>query len=90
MAVDPAPLGNELDVLTRELGRLLRTVGRSSSEASGIEATAARLAAAVDALGAGRGKVDIRVERLIRARPVTAAASAFALGMAVGLLLMRH
>jgi len=89
MAVDPAISGNELDVLTRELGRLLKTVGRSGSDASGMESTAARLAAAVDALGADLGKADIRVERLIRAHPLTAAASAFALGIAVGLLLRR-
>jgi len=47
------------------------------------------VAAAMEALGAGLIDADFEAERRIRARPIMATASAFAIGMAIGLLLRR-
>ena len=88
MAIDPAILRNELDALTHELSQLLRTVGARHG-ASTAPPIAVPVAAAIEALGTGLIDADFEVERLIRAHPLMATASAFAIGMAIGLLLRR-
>ncbi|WP_035655330.1 hypothetical protein [Bradyrhizobium sp. STM 3809] len=84
MAMDPALLRKELDALTQELGLLLRDGAGPRSDFDGPSLTEP-VAAAIGALG----KADVQVERLIRDRPVTATLAAFALGVAVGVILRR-
>ncbi len=88
MAIDPTTLRTELDSLTRELSQLLRGAGapRDNPDA---QPAAGMLAAAIEALGMRLSETDVQVERMIRDRPIVATASAFALGLAVGLLLRR-
>ncbi len=87
MTIDSARLRDELEVLTRHLGRLLESGDRARSEYPG--AIAVGLGSAIDALGTSLNEADAKMEQLVRKRPVTAMASAFALGLAVGLLLRR-
>jgi ElaB/YqjD/DUF883 family membrane-anchored ribosome-binding protein len=88
MAIDPAIIRNELDALGQELGQLLR--GANARHASSnAQPSSEPAAAAIGVLGAALSEADIEVERLIRARPIMATAAAFAIGMAVGLLLRR-
>ncbi|MGY3451013.1 hypothetical protein [Bradyrhizobium sp. USDA 4353] len=88
MAIDAATLRNELDALTHELGDLLR---HANAHHSGVDpqATTEPIAAAISALGSGLSDADLQIERLIRARPITATVAAFTIGMAIGLLLRR-
>jgi len=88
MAIDPTILRNELDVLTRGLSHLLRAADAPHG-ASIAPPIAVPVAAAMEALGAGLIDADFEAERRIRARPIMATASAFAIGMAIGLLLRR-
>ncbi|GLH77467.1 hypothetical protein SSBR45G_23750 [Bradyrhizobium sp. SSBR45G] len=88
MAIDPAILRNELDALTREVGRLMRNTGGHRAGPDG-QPIAEPTAAAIGSLSAGLRDADFHIERLIQARPIMAAAAAFAVGVAVGLLLRR-
>jgi hypothetical protein len=85
-AIDATTLRNELDGLTRELGQLLRS-DRTPHDGSDAYPIAGALAAAIESLDLG--DAGAHVERLIRDRPIMTTASAFALGMAIGLLLRR-
>jgi ElaB/YqjD/DUF883 family membrane-anchored ribosome-binding protein len=87
MAIDPAIIRNELDALAQELGQLLRNVG--ARHAGSAQPSSEPVAAVIDVLGTALNEADFEVERLIRARPIMATATAFAIGMAVGLLLRR-
>jgi len=89
MTIDSARLRNELEVLTRHLGRLLESGDRTRSEYPGAEAIAAGLGSAIEALGISLSETDAKMEQLVSKRPATAVASAFALGLAVGFLLRR-
>lgn len=88
MAIDSTTLHHELDRLTRELGLLLRTAGEAD-RASSRAPNAVSLDTTIEALGEALTEADFHVERLVRTRPITATASAFALGVVVGLLFRR-
>ena len=80
---------HELAALTRELRELLSQIENKDSGQSRRASMMATIAAMSAALGRDLGDAELRVEQLIRSRPVTAAVSAFAIGIAVGLLLRR-
>ncbi|MGJ4897608.1 MULTISPECIES: hypothetical protein [unclassified Bradyrhizobium] len=89
MAIDPTTLRTELESLTRELSQLLRGAGTPRDNPDAQPAAAGMLAAAIEVLDMRLSETDVQVERMIRDRPIVATASAFALGLAVGLLLRR-
>ncbi|CCD84443.1 conserved protein of unknown function [Bradyrhizobium sp. ORS 285] len=88
MAIDAATLRNELDALTHELGHLLRHAATHQTGAN-AQATTEPIEAAISALRSGLSDGDLQLEQLIRARPIMATATAFTIGMAIGLLLRR-
>jgi ElaB/YqjD/DUF883 family membrane-anchored ribosome-binding protein len=89
MAIDSTTLNHELDRLTRELDRLLRKASEAGQASSHARPTAVSLDTTIEALGAALTEADFHVERLVRARPIMATASAFALGIVIGLIFRR-
>ncbi len=88
----PDALRDELQALKVDLSRLLNQSAedifdRSKSQA---DAVADQIKAALSDLGEALSQEEDQLARMVSERPVTALASAFALGMFVGLLLRRH
>ncbi|UFZ04299.1 hypothetical protein LQG66_34800 [Bradyrhizobium ontarionense] len=89
MAIDSTTLNHELDRVTRELGRLLRMAGEAGQSSSHAQPAAVSLYTTIEALGAALTEADFHPKQLVRAHPIMATASAFALGIVVGLLFRR-
>jgi len=88
----PDALRDELQALKVELSQLLNTSAedifdRSRSHA---DAVADQIKAALSDLGEALTQEEAQLAKIVAERPVTALASAFALGMFVGLLMRRH
>jgi ElaB/YqjD/DUF883 family membrane-anchored ribosome-binding protein len=89
---DSSELAAELKSLQGEMSRLLNRTGEGLFDATkdGAEALADQVKTAMNDLGKTLGEQEDHLETLISERPVAALASAFALGVVVGLILRRH
>lgn len=85
-------LGEELLALKSEMSRLLdmSAADMLGSARNQSEAIADQVKAALGELGDTLSEEEEHVERLVAERPIAALASAFALGVALGLMLRRH
>jgi ElaB/YqjD/DUF883 family membrane-anchored ribosome-binding protein len=85
-------LGEELVALKSEMSHLLNMPVDDMLDAarSQSEALANQIKATLTELGETLRDEEEHVGRLIAERPITAMASAFALGVAIGLILRRH
>jgi ElaB/YqjD/DUF883 family membrane-anchored ribosome-binding protein len=85
-------LKDELQALKGDLSRLLNTTGEGIFDASKnrAEALAEQVKVALDDLGQTLSEQEGNLESIISERPVASLASAFALGVVVGLMLRRH
>jgi ElaB/YqjD/DUF883 family membrane-anchored ribosome-binding protein len=85
-------LSDELQTLRVDLSRLLsatadETFDRTRTQA---EALAEQIKAALNELGEALSQEEAELARIVSDRPVASLASAFALGVVVGLLMRRH
>ncbi len=89
---DTAALRNELQALKEDLSRLLNTTSEGLSQASRSRADAltGQVQTALSDLTTILSEQEDHLETLIAERPVATLASAFALGVVVGLMLRRH
>jgi ElaB/YqjD/DUF883 family membrane-anchored ribosome-binding protein len=89
---DRNELKDELQALKGDLSRLLNTTGEGIFDASRnrAEALAEQVKVALDDLGQTLSEQEGNLESLISERPIASLASAFALGVVVGLMLRRH
>jgi ElaB/YqjD/DUF883 family membrane-anchored ribosome-binding protein len=89
---DSGELRDELQTLKAEMSRLLNTTGEEILDASRshAEALADQIKAALNDLGDTLGEQEDNLESIISERPIASIASAFALGIVVGLMLRRH
>src|ERR1700694_5203114 len=89
---DSSDLGDELQALKGDVSRLLNTASAGLFEAARkrAEVVADQIKAALNDLGETLSEQEDHVENLISERPITSLASAFALGVVVGLMLRRH
>jgi ElaB/YqjD/DUF883 family membrane-anchored ribosome-binding protein len=89
---DPAALTNELQALKRDMSRILSTTGEEIRETSKnrAEAVADQVKAALSDLDETMGQDEDQLVKLISDHPMASLASAFALGVVVGLLLRKH
>lgn len=89
---DSRELTDELQALKGDVSRLLNTTSEEFLDASRnrAEALADQIKAALNDLGETLGEQEEHVERIISERPIASLASAFALGVVVGLMLRRH
>lgn len=85
-------LGDELLALKGEVSRLLSATGEGLFDASKdhAEAVADQIKSALNDLTKTLSEQEDHLENLISDRPVASLASAFALGVVVGLMLRRH
>ena len=83
---------NELQALKHELSRATHAANERMADAarSGVEDVAGQLKGLLEDLGETLGEEEKFVESLIAERPMAAVASAFALGVAVGLMVRRR
>jgi ElaB/YqjD/DUF883 family membrane-anchored ribosome-binding protein len=88
----PNLLSEELQALKVDLSRLLGSSAESivDQSRSQAEAVADQIKAALSDLGEVLSDEEAQLARLVSERPVAALASAFALGMIVGLMMRRH
>ena len=89
---DQSELKDELQALKGDLSRLLNTTGEGIFDASKnrAEALAEQIKVALDDLGQTLSEEEGNLESIITERPIASLASAFALGVVVGLMLRRH
>jgi ElaB/YqjD/DUF883 family membrane-anchored ribosome-binding protein len=89
---DQSELRDELQALKGDLSRLLNTTGEGIFDASKnrAEALAEQVKVALDDLGQTLSEQEGNLESIISERPIASLASAFALGVVVGLMLRRH
>jgi ElaB/YqjD/DUF883 family membrane-anchored ribosome-binding protein len=89
---DQSELKDELQALKGDLSRLLNTTGEGIFDASKnrAEALAEQIKVALDDLGQTLSEQEGNLESIISERPIASLASAFALGVVVGLMLRRH
>jgi ElaB/YqjD/DUF883 family membrane-anchored ribosome-binding protein len=92
MMFDQAVLMDELQALKKDVARVLQTTaeGVFDSSKSRAETLADQIKTALNDLGESLSLEEEQIARLIADRPVTSLASAFALGVVVGLLVRRH
>jgi len=85
-------LTSELQALKRELSRAAHAANDRVADAaqSSVEEIAGQIRTLLDDLGGAFGEEEKAVESLIAERPMAAVASAFALGVVVGLMLGRR
>lgn len=85
-------LGAELRALKNEISQLLdiRADDLLDAAKSGTETLADQVKAAVSELGETLSEEEEHLERLVAERPIAALASAFAVGVVIGLMLRRH
>ena len=89
---DQGALMDELQALKKDVSRVLHTAadGVFDSSKAGADALADQVKAALDDLGDTLSQEEAELSRLIANRPVTSLASAFALGVVIGVLMRRH
>lgn len=89
---DRNELKDELQALKGDLSRLLNTTGEGIFDASKTraEALTEQIKVALDDLGQTLSEQEGNLETIISERPIASLASAFALGVVVGLMLGRH
>lgn len=89
---DTTELRDELQALKIDLSRLLNTTSEGLLEASRSRADtlADQIKTALADLGETLGEQEDHLETIIAERPVASLASAFALGVVLGLILRRH
>jgi ElaB/YqjD/DUF883 family membrane-anchored ribosome-binding protein len=89
---DQGALRDELQSLKVDLASMLETAGDDAlkSSKSKSEALADQIKAALSDLGDILGRENGQIGKLVADRPLASLASAFALGVAVGLALRRH
>jgi ElaB/YqjD/DUF883 family membrane-anchored ribosome-binding protein len=89
---DSSELKDELQTLKGDLSRLLNTTGEGLFDASKnhAEALADQIKATLNDLGETLSEQEDHLETIISERPIASLASAFALGVVVGLMLRRH
>lgn len=89
---DQAALMDELQALKKDVARVLHTTaeGVFDSSKSQAETLADQIKTALNDLGETLSQEEEQLARLIADRPMTSLASAFALGVVVGLLMRRH
>jgi ElaB/YqjD/DUF883 family membrane-anchored ribosome-binding protein len=92
MMFDSHALRDELQALKGDLSRLLNTTseGTFDSSTSRAEALADQIKAALNDLGETLSEQEGKVENIKSDRPITSLASAFALGVVVGVMLGRQ
>lgn len=85
-------LGDELQALRNEMSHLLSMPADDMFDAAirGTEAIADQIKAGLSELAEAFGEEEENVEKLVAERPIAALASAFALGLVIGLILRRH
>jgi ElaB/YqjD/DUF883 family membrane-anchored ribosome-binding protein len=85
-------LSDELQALKSEVSRLLNATSDNFLDASkrGAEALADQIKAALNDLGETLNEQEDHAAQLISDRPIASIASAFALGVVVGLMIRRH
>ena len=85
-------LRDELQALKGDLSRLASATGGNLFDASKshAEALADQVKAALNDLGDTLEQQEDHLEKLIADRPIASLASAFALGVVVGLILRKH
>lgn len=90
--LNSSELRDELLALKDDVSRLLNTTSEGIFDASKnrAEALADQIKAALDDLGETLSEQEGHVENIISERPIASIASAFALGVVVGLMLRRH
>ena len=90
--LDSSELRDELLALKDDVSRLLNTTSEGIFDASKnrAEALADQIKAALDDLGETLSEQEGHFENIISERPIASIASAFALGVVVGLMLRRH
>jgi ElaB/YqjD/DUF883 family membrane-anchored ribosome-binding protein len=89
---DSGELRDELQALKGDVTRLLNTTGEEIFDASRnhAEALADQIKAALNDLGDTLGEQEEHLESIVSEHPIASLASAFALGVVVGLMLRRH
>ena len=89
---DATELSDELQALKAEMSRLLDSTRGSLFEASRGRADALtdQISAALGDLSETLSEQEEHLEKIIAERPVASLASAFALGVVLGLILRRH
>jgi len=89
---EKSTLSDELQALKVDLSRLVSTTGEELFDASRsrAEAFADQIREALDDLGGTLEQQEDHLERIVSDRPIASLASAFALGIVIGLLLRKH
>jgi len=89
---DSSGLRDELEALKDDVSRLLNTTSEGVFDATRNRADtlADQIKAALNDLGETLSEQEDHLESIISERPITSLASAFALGVVVGLMLRRH
>jgi ElaB/YqjD/DUF883 family membrane-anchored ribosome-binding protein len=89
---ESGPFRDELQALKVDLSRLVSATGEELFDASKsrAEALADQVKAALNDLGDTLEQQEDHLEKLVADRPIASLASAFALGIVVGLLLRKH
>jgi ElaB/YqjD/DUF883 family membrane-anchored ribosome-binding protein len=89
---DSGELMDELQALKGDVSRLMNTTSEGIFDASKnrAEALADQIKAALNDLGETLGEQEDHLESIISERPIASLASAFALGIVVGLMMRRH
>jgi ElaB/YqjD/DUF883 family membrane-anchored ribosome-binding protein len=89
---DRYKLGDELQALKREVSHLLNAASDDVFDAAktSADAIANQIRSALNELGETLSEQEDHVEKLIAERPIATLASAFALGVVIGLMLRRH
>lgn len=89
---DSGELRDELQALKGEVSRLLSTAGEGIFDDSRTraEALADQIKAVLNDLGETLSEQEDRLEDIVSERPIASLASAFALGVVIGLMLRRH
>jgi ElaB/YqjD/DUF883 family membrane-anchored ribosome-binding protein len=89
---DTGRLSDELKALKVDVTRLLSTTGEEIFDTSKnrADALADQIKGALSELGETLNEEEEQLRGMIAERPITSLASAFALGVVVGLILRRH
>ena len=89
---DRYKLGDELQALKSEVSHLLNATSDDVFDAAktSADAIASQIRSALNELGETLSEQEDHVEKLIAERPIATLASAFALGVVIGLMLRRH
>lgn len=85
-------LREELHALKADVSRLFDTAGEGirDTASSGAGALADQIKAALNELGETLSEQEDEVAHFVSDRPITSLASAFALGVVVGVMMRRH